>query len=126
MDYLLFMINKYIFLGAFLGDKNLGVRKVSEYLFSNSSKQSFSQCTSLAHLEHDNFITFIRSNCIFKPWKVKSSDNCSNIELANKAFYISLSYFKQMAEIVFSDYNSFCSTLLDTFEKNITRQKNGY
>lgn len=125
IDYLLFMLNKYIYLGV-------DIESIDDYallgmLFSNNSGSiSFYACSSLAQTEQQLYMSLIRHHTTFKPWKVRDNETCTNDLAVFDAFLESLDIFKQMANIVYSSYSEFYKTLITKLDINIERQNSGY
>ena len=125
IDYLLFMLNKYIYLGV-------DIERIDDYalfgmLFSNSScSVSFYTCSSLAQTEQQLYMSLIRHHTIFKPWKVRDNETCTNDLAVFDAFLESLEIFEQMANIVYSSYSEFYKALTTKLDINIERQNSGY
>lgn len=125
IDYLLFMLNKYIYLGV-------DVERIEDYhllgmLFSNGScGVSFYACSSLAQTEQQLYMSLIRCHTTFKPWKVRGDQTCTNDLAVFDAFLESLDIFKQMANIVYKSYQEFYETLVKKLNVNVERQNSGY
>lgn len=125
IDYLLFLINKYIFLGVhpFLDEED----GLFPMLWAKNCDSSFCQCDSLARIEQNNYITLIRRHAVFKPWKASDmKEDCVSREEAQRTFRDALAIFKQMANIVYHSYYDFYSHLTAKVQINIDRQNNGY
>ena len=124
IDYLLFLINKYIFLGIDLSGRDQSLKGT---LWSKHSQASFASCDSLYKLEQNDYISFIRTHCTFKPWKVRDNISCvDDSDLQTEYFMYALTYFKDMANIVFSDYQEFFGFLMRKAITNVDRQMTGY
>ena len=125
IDYLLFMLNKYIYLGV--DTESIDDYALLGMLFSNGScAVSFYACSSLAQTEQQLYMSLIRHHTIFKPWKVRDNETCTNDLAVFDAFLESLDIFKQMANIVYSSYSEFYKTLITKLDINIERQNSGY
>lgn len=124
IDYLLFMLNKYIYLG-------IDIEKLQDYLivgflYERSTQMSFYICSSLAQTEQQLYMSLIRKYTIFKPWKVRANESCTESSAVFDAFLESLELFKQMASTVFSSYRDFYETLVIKIDINDDRQSSGY
>ena len=127
IDYLLFMLNKYIFLADMTVKRILTANPIDKTLWSCHEEQSFAQCSHLASLEQETYITLIRNHCTFKPWKKKNGDDCApDADAIFQSFARALKYFKQMANIVFDSGKEFYDYLEMKMQKNIDRQSSGY
>lgn len=126
IDVLLFMVNKYIFLGVYEEVQKCGDTIFNRLLWEMPSCQSFCQCDSLARLEQNNYITLIREHCTFKPWKARNSEECASRQWARIYFYKALDLFYQMANIVFADNDEFIHYLNKKLNINTDRQDKGY
>ena len=127
IDYLLFMINKYLYLMDISFIQQKGDSSLNGILWSNNDIQSIANCASLAKLEQDFYITLLRKYCIFKPWKVYSVDqNCADPTYVYSIFMLAVNQFRQMANIVYHTYDEFYDALIGKITKNIDRQNNGY
>lgn len=127
IDYLLFMLNKYIYLIDINDKKSFYKSFDLNDLYVKKSEMSVAQCSYYANLEQNSYISLLRNHCTFKPWKVYSKEqSCSNAEKVEDALDKALFYFKQMSEIVFDSYEDFKNHLMHKLEKNVIRQKNGY
>lgn len=125
VDALLFMMNKYIYLGIQHTDFSNDSLK---HYYNENNNISFSVIDSVFKMEQSLYISFIRKNCIFKPWKSRNeNDNCVNNKGALRyAFESSLSCFSKVISIVFDSYEDFCNSLLKKLDINIDRQNSGY
>lgn len=124
IDYLLFMLNKYIYLG-------IDVEKLTNYalmgmLYSHHTEVSFYVCSSLAQTEQQLYMSLIRKSTTFKPWKVRDNETCTESAAVFDAFLESLDIFKQMASVVYDSYLDFYKTLIKKLDINIERQNSGY
>lgn len=121
VDWLLFMLNKYIY---------LGIKGTSGTLFDelwcSQSCPSSSLASSYAEIEQANFIKLIRTDCIFKPWKVRENENCADISAVYNALIISLDCFKSLARMTFDSYYDLYSCIVKKLMINIDRQNNNY
>ena len=126
IDYLLFMLNKYLYLMPVQGVRIPTEVYLSGLLWSFNSDESLAQCNSLANLEQNAYITLIRKHCIFKPWKNRDGENCAPFNAVYATFIQALDYFKQMANIVFSSYEELHECLEMKLKKNVDRQNSGY
>lgn len=127
IDYLLFMINKYLYLMDISFIQQKGDSSLNGILWSNNDIQSIANCASLAKLEQDFYITLLRKYCTFKPWKVYSVDqNCADPTYVYGIFMLAVNQFRQMANIVYHTYDEFYDALIGKITKNIDRQNNGY
>lgn len=124
IDYLLFMINKYIYLGVKI--RALPEYNLREYLFDHHTDASFYTCSALAQTEQQLFISLIRKHVTFKPWKVRDNETCTDEQAVTDAFFESLSIFRQMANIVYDSYADFICNLSDKLDINVDRQNSGY
>ena len=124
IDYLLFMLNKYIYLG--INAEYAGNAKVRGNLFYEHSNASFCQCASFAQLEFQSYLSLIRSYTTFKPWKVRKDASCTSRSEVEAAFCQSIRYFCSMADIVFDDYGEFYETLCRKLTINEDRQNSNY
>lgn len=122
IDFLLFLLNKYIYLGI---NSNSFTQSIESTLWSFNSNSSFCNIESLARLEQTSFISFVRQHCIYKPWKVRKEPNCVN-GFVDEYFLYSLDYFKNMANIIFDSYEQFYNMLIKKCQINIDRQNNNY
>lgn len=127
IDYLLFMINKYLYLIDINYVFQKGDSSLNGILWSTPDIQSIENCASLAKLEQDFYITLLRKYCTFKPWKVYSVDqNCADPAYAYSIFMLAINQFRQMANIVYHTYDEFYDALIGKVTKNIDRQNSGY
>lgn len=122
IDVLLFMINKFIYLGIDLKDND---QSLLGTLWSFNSSSSFCTIESLARLEQISYISFIRKHCIFKPWKSRNNQNCVD-GFSNEAFIYSLSYYCHMSNIIFDTFDEFYQCLISKMKINIERQNSNY
>lgn len=124
IDYLLFFINKYIYLNIDLSKLAIDLNDI---LWVTKSPQSLHICNEYARLEQSDYFTFIRNHCTFKPWKVRKNESCVDEEnLQTESFKKSLFYFRNIAEILFDDYEDFIKSLVSKMSVNIDRQNSGY
>lgn len=127
IDYLLFMINKYLYLIDINYVLQKGDSSLNGILWSTSDIQSIANCASLAELEQDFYTTLLHKYCTFKPWKVYSVDqNCADPTYAYSIFMLAINQFRQMANIVYHTYDEFYDALIGKVTKNIDRQNSGY
>lgn len=123
IDYLLFMLNKYIYLGINLD----GDQSILGTLWSTNSSNSEWTIDSLAKIEQSNYISFIRKWCIFKPWKVRVDTDCVADKVALRyLFFTALDSFRQMSNIMFDTYDEFKQMLMKKLQVNIDRQNFNY
>lgn len=127
VDYLLFTLNKYIYLMDISVEKNYYGNVFLKDLFVSKSEMSIASCSNYAALEQNSYISLLRNYCTFKPWKLHGENqNCTDSEQVKLALDKALFYLKQMIEIVFEDYDEFERCLFYKIEKNIVRQIKGY
>lgn len=127
IDYLLFTLNKYIYLMDISIEKQYYTLTYLEELFVTKSEMSIAACDSYASLEQNSYISLLRNHCTFKPWKIHGENqNCADESKVRDALDKALFYLKQMIEIVFEDYDEFKRCLFYKIEKNIVRQIKGY
>lgn len=124
IDYLLFLVNKYIYLGV--TEDTLNDISMFGLLYSSKSDSSICVCSALAQVEQNNYISLVRHYTIFKPWKVRTSENCVDTPKVLESFLSALDDFKQMSNIVFDSYSDFILTLDKKLNLNIQRQQNNY
>lgn len=124
IDYLLFMFNKYLYLGIDI-DK-LKAYSPFDLLYSRHTGISFYVCSSLAQTEQQLYMSLIRKYTTFKPWKVRNNETCTESTAVFDAFLESLDIFKQMSSVVFSSYQEFYESLIRKLRINIDRQNSGY
>lgn len=121
IDYLLFMINKYIFLGIKCIDSS-----IFEKLWDDNVTESLSSASHYASIEQSEFINLVRHHCTFKPWKAEKGENCVDIEKVHDAFNFSLNTFKRIARMTYNSYYDLYSNIIKKLMINIDRQKSGY
>lgn len=122
IDYLLFLVNKFIFLGVDVKDID---QPLDGLLWSFKSNSSFSIIDSFSRLEQNSYISFIRNHTIYKPWK--SHDNISCVDgFSNEYFIKSLDYYRNISNIMFDNYGQFYEFLIKKLDINIYRQNNNY
>lgn len=126
IDYLLFLFNKYIYLGLdpsrFNGQPLLGLL----YDEHKTGILSHGSAASIANLEQNDYITLLRYYCTFKPWKAKTGKECTNKEKVHESFIRAISYFKYLANTTYNSYFEFNCHLERKLGINIDRQNNGY
>ena len=124
IDYLLFMINKYLFLGLFRTDiHNCELEKA---LWGEEQCSSSASCSCYASIEQYEFIKLLRDHCTFKPWKIHENTNCADLEYVEKAFTLALEHFRRLAKVTFDSYIDLYSCLIKKILINIDRQYNNY
>ena len=127
IDYLLFMINKYLYLMDINYILQKGDSSLNGMLWSTHDIQSIANCASLAKLEQDFYVTLLRKYCTFKPWQVYSVDQiCADPTYVYSIFMLAINQFRQMANIVYHTYDEFYDALIGKVTKNIDRQNSGY
>lgn len=121
IDYLLFMINKYIYLGIKQVDGT-----ILDKLWGNENSSSLAAASCYASIEQFEFIKMIREHCTFKPWKVRIGENCADLKYVYLCYTNALEHFKRLARMTFNDYDDLCNCIKSKLILNISRQKSGY
>ena len=124
IDYLLFMLNKYLFLGLFRTDVHNCT--LVEALWGNEQCSSSASCSCYASIEQYEFIKLLREHCIFKPWKIHENTNCAELDYVEKTFMLALEHFRRLAKVTFDSYIDLYSCLIKKLLINIERQHNKY
>ena len=134
IDYLLFMINKYLFLGVELSrplKKNHLLIDFSKTTLKNTLWDdlidfSIASSSNESNIEQDEYITLIRKHAQFKPWKVRKEETCINQEEATLSFYKALEHFRKLSKATYSSYTELLKHLKHKLDVNIQRQNNHY
>lgn len=124
IDYLLFMLNKYIFLGVLLTDFKSDYLNIA--LWGDDQCSSSSACSCYASIEQYEFIKLLREHCVFKPWKIHESTNCADLPYVKDSFELALEHFRKLAKVTFDSYIDLYSCLIKKLFINIERQFNNY
>ena len=124
IDYLLFMLNKYIFLGIFLSDFENGY--LEDILWGNEKCSSSASCSCYASIEQYEFIKLLRDHCTFKPWKIRENTNCAELNYVEDTFKLALEHFRKLAKVTFDSYIDLYSCLIKKLLINVDRQLNNY
>jgi hypothetical protein len=123
IDYLLFLVNKYLFLGVKVSDEY----SLEQALWDTTNTCiSITSCPNYANVEQDEYITLIRKHCVFKPWKAKSDGNCVVPEEVWLTFSKALEHFRKIASVTYVSYDELLRCLANKMEVNILRQESGY
>lgn len=121
VDYLLFMLNKYIFLGIKEVDGSM-----LDMLWGNEDASSSAAASCYASIEQFDFIKLIREHCTFKPWKVRTGENCVETEFIIKSFDLALTNFRKLARMTFDNYYDLHTCIIKKLMINLDRQENRY
>ena len=121
IDYLLFMINKYLFLGV-----NTVEFTLYDALWGEETCCSSAACSNYAGIEQYDFIKLLREHCTFKPWKVRTEESCAESKYVYETFYQALGHFRKLARVTFDNFYDLQTCLLKKLAINIDRQNNGY
>lgn len=123
IDYLLFLINKYLYLGL-----NIVLDATIEESLCSPDDMSMSSAMveSLASMEQNYFIQLLRRHCIFKPWRVRTSESCTDKDKVRKYFMRSLYCFREIANATYDSVEDFIEHLEKKLTINIDRQNNKY
>lgn len=121
IDYLLFMLNKYIYLGVTVCECT-----VHDALWGTKMTISQAACPCHASIEQYDFITLLRQHCVFKPWKANTAENCADFTYVYEAFEQALAQFRCLAHATFIEYYDMLFWLNKKLTVNIDRQHNGY
>ena len=124
IDYLLFLLNKYLFLGLFKTD--LHDCQLEEALWSIEQCSSSASCSCYASIEQYEFIKLLREHCTFKPWKIHENTNCAELPYVYQTFKLALEHFRRLAKVTFDSYIDLYSCLVKKLLINIERQHNNY
>lgn len=121
IDYLLFMLNKYIFLGI-----NVVEGSILDALWGHEDAYSSAAASCYASIEQFEFIKMIREHCTFKPWKAKTNENCADYAFVYESFCMALSHFRKLARMTFDNYYDLHTCIIKKLMINIDRQNNNY
>lgn len=124
VDYLLFLLNKYIYLGL---DYTIFTQSIIGSLYSsNMRKMSSGVAVSIANMEQNDYLTLLRFDCIFKPWKAKKDDICAKPIMVYDYFKTAMDYFRHLANMTYDNEEDFLYYLERKININIERQNNNY
>ena len=121
IDYLLFMLNKYIYLGITTCKDSL-----CNVLWRTPITVSSAACSCYASIEQYDFITLLRQHCVFKPWKANTAVNCADFDYVLESFEQALAQFRHLAHATYHDYYDMLFWLNKKLAVNVHRQNTGY
>lgn len=121
IDYLLFMLNKYIYLGIYQVEGSL-----YEALWGDEKCCSSAACSNYASIEQYEFIKLLREHCTFKPWKVREGKNCAELTYVQETFNQALAHFRKLARVTYTDFYDLQQNILRKLAINLDRQNNNY
>ena len=121
VDYLLFMLNKYIFLEV----KTIPGSLI-DILWGEENTYSSAAASCYASIEQFEFIKMVREHCIFKPWKARTGETCANRTYVYESFNMALGHFRKLARMTFDNYYDLHTCIIKKLMINIDRQKNHY
>lgn len=121
VDYLLFMLNKYIFLGVNIVDGS-----ISDALWGHEDAYSSAAASCYASIEQFEFIKMVREHCTFKPWKARTRQNCVDYKHVYESFNMALGHFRKLARMTFDNYYDLHTCIIKKLMINLDRQKNHY
>jgi hypothetical protein len=121
IDCLLFLINKYLFLG--IADEDTWLMPLFYKDFTRKDKTM----EYMFRKENDLYLYTIRNYTFYKSWKIRDNKSCVlNKDAIQLSFIKSLKLYNYMLNKAFDSIDDFNTILSYKLNKNINRQLNKY